>query len=656
MSDKKKFQIDNPQNDFAEKKVYWHGALRLALSFMLSGLIFDILLTQSFSFTIAGSWIYILSAMLPLLFSMFVCCYYARKYSLQFFFSLPLITVTLFLLMFWVVLGTIILQNLRPAEYEKAYGAFAKAILFLHLNDMFANHTLSALVLLINISLLSYLSQVKFSHRNIGLIILHAAIILVSVGGLVGVISKEKGNINIHIGETTDHIYDYNPQSVTLTPKKIPFSVKLENFRVEEYPLEWRLTLLDRSKNLYEIYDPAKAKLIQAGDSQFHIQAYHKNAYLRREVAKDKSASSSSCYRFLVYRNKKEQEGSWLSTQQDNKFHLFDIPTAQARLFLFASLKDMKEKFLSGKHWLEYKHRRYLLKMQETADLGTQLSVRPLKFIPDFAFNIRKKDIEQKSWLPVNPALKVALYPVESARRTDRDTKTPGLSDDGKMKEQWLYTRFQENNPLRYSYESGYKFSEKNYFYLVDRQSFFKINEKGQLLPIGREVKSAGMTLKPSEILRDCSLKEALVQGGKDIKPAIPVLEVSYGPAEDSQHKKFMTYLEGYNRYQLSPDQEIFLQPHQGEPKNYHSVLSIQEAGKEKLRRKVKVNDPLVYQGYWIYQANYKKEDPRFSGLLVVKDRGLYLVYAGLILLALGTLYHFIYKHGLSPHVRIVRK
>ncbi len=42
-----------------------------------------------------------------------------------------------------------------------------------------------------------------------------------------------------------------------------------------------------------------------------------------------------------------------------------------------------------------------------------------------------------------------------------------------------------------------------------------------------------------------------------------------------------------------------------GQPKEYSSDLSIIENGREVLRKKIEVNDPLQYKGIWFYQSSY---------------------------------------------------
>jgi cytochrome c biogenesis protein ResB len=53
------------------------------------------------------------------------------------------------------------------------------------------------------------------------------------------------------------------------------------------------------------------------------------------------------------------------------------------------------------------------------------------------------------------------------------------------------------------------------------------------------------------------------------------------------------------------------------------------------------VNDPLSYKGYSFYQSNYRKEDPTYSGILVVRDPGLPVVWAGFVMVCAGVIFAF---------------
>ncbi len=77
----------------------------------------------------------------------------------------------------------------------------------------------------------------------------------------------------------------------------------------------------------------------------------------------------------------------------------------------------------------------------------------------------------------------------------------------------------------------------------------------------------------------------------------------------------------------------------EGEPKVYQSTLTVLDgSGNEVQSQKVVVNDPLRQGGYWFYQSNWDPKNRRYSGIHMVRDPGLPLIFLGLIILVLGTL------------------
>lgn len=98
------------------------------------------------------------------------------------------------------------------------------------------------------------------------------------------------------------------------------------------------------------------------------------------------------------------------------------------------------------------------------------------------------------------------------------------------------------------------------------------------------------------------------------------------------------------NRYGIVFEQEK-------EPKLFQSILSIYENNEKKITSPVMVNAPLTYKGYKFYQSNYNPENPDYSGILIVKDPGLPLVYIGFILICSGIIYIFYVKPKLIEKI-----
>ncbi len=66
-----------------------------------------------------------------------------------------------------------------------------------------------------------------------------------------------------------------------------------------------------------------------------------------------------------------------------------------------------------------------------------------------------------------------------------------------------------------------------------------------------------------------------------------------------------------------------------GRIKQFKSRLTFLEAGKDVRSEEIWVNHPAHHQGYTFYQSSYDQEQESWSGLQVVKDPGVPVVYAG---------------------------
>jgi cytochrome c biogenesis protein ResB len=74
---------------------------------------------------------------------------------------------------------------------------------------------------------------------------------------------------------------------------------------------------------------------------------------------------------------------------------------------------------------------------------------------------------------------------------------------------------------------------------------------------------------------------------------------------------------------------------------NYLSEVLITYKDGRNEKYNIKVNSPLKIKGYYIYQASYDPETLKYSGLKIVKDPGLYVVYTGFGFLTSGIIFYF---------------
>ena len=76
-------------------------------------------------------------------------------------------------------------------------------------------------------------------------------------------------------------------------------------------------------------------------------------------------------------------------------------------------------------------------------------------------------------------------------------------------------------------------------------------------------------------------------------------------------------------------------------PKDFISKVTVIKGGEELLKKDVRVNSPLRFGGYSFFQSSYDKEHLSWSGLQIVKDPGVIVVYFGFFLLILGLIIIF---------------
>jgi len=85
------------------------------------------------------------------------------------------------------------------------------------------------------------------------------------------------------------------------------------------------------------------------------------------------------------------------------------------------------------------------------------------------------------------------------------------------------------------------------------------------------------------------------------------------------------------------------------EPKDFRSTLVVTDPkGQELTRKTISVNDPLIYRGHWFYQSNYNPQDHSVSGIMVVREPGLWITYFGFASLLIGILWMFYLKPWLK--------
>jgi hypothetical protein len=92
----------------------------------------------------------------------------------------------------------------------------------------------------------------------------------------------------------------------------------------------------------------------------------------------------------------------------------------------------------------------------------------------------------------------------------------------------------------------------------------------------------------------------------------------------------------------------LLFEPRRDDVKTYKSHLSVVESGRKVRSQVVEVNAPLVWRGYHFYQSSYRRDDPTWAGLEVVRDPGFSAVFTGFAMVGLGV----IFLYYVRPYLR----
>ncbi len=131
----------------------------------------------------------------------------------------------------------------------------------------------------------------------------------------------------------------------------------------------------------------------------------------------------------------------------------------------------------------------------------------------------------------------------------------------------------------------------------------------------------------------DTETKEVVTRTDEPNNPALQV-EITNPKGETSNRWIFARYPGMHSDKETEIDIAYHWAPEK--IKDFKSELEILEDSKIVQSKTIEVNNPLEYKGYIFYQASYNPQDLTVTGLQVIKDPGVPVVYTGFIMLVFG--------------------
>ncbi|MBF0217378.1 MAG: cytochrome c biogenesis protein ResB [Candidatus Omnitrophica bacterium] len=155
-------------------------------------------------------------------------------------------------------------------------------------------------------------------------------------------------------------------------------------------------------------------------------------------------------------------------------------------------------------------------------------------------------------------------------------------------------------------------------------------------------VADTGYRVKILRYLPDFAMDTATKTAtSRSFEPNNPAVEVQFTD-KAGKVSRFWVFARFPDMHQKTDQNFRFLYRWVGRmPKDYISRVTVLKGTTEVVKKDIRVNEPLSYGGYKFFQSSYDTEALNWTGLQVVRDPGVPVVYAGFLLLIAGVIIIF---------------
>ncbi len=569
----------------------------------------------------------------------------------QFFCSVKLAVVIILVMVVACIIGTVILQEKTLDEYTARYGyGLATFFKVTQLNNVFHSYWFSFLLLLMCANLICCtIKRWRNTILQTGFVLTHISIVLILTGGVVKLQLGIKGGVNVYEGKSVDYFLTQiiNRQGkIDYIKKSLPFTIVLDDFILEKNEPKFQLVSYVKSKDRQKVLEAVigKRQKVPGSDYKIKVLDYIPDAELKQEPINTSDTPENPAafvklfgsekitaegwllaYGHNSYDDRKQNiriEYNWYPSQQEFDNAVNSIGTTQAKLSIAVSGKSFD----------------FPLELNKTFKIeGTDYSVRFLQYVLNYG---DRRPLEEQ--LPDNPAAQIEINGAEGPETRwvfekfpDWEKMHPSKYKDLKFTCDGIANSYMAKNTVKVLQSSEGK---KTIVYIKDRRIVeaypWELEKKYTIGDTGHQVMVANYF--PSFDFK----KEVVKKSDQIGTPAVFVeMEGPNGKVSDwiFSNTQYATW--------YSDNNLALVYESTGESvKHFISNLRILDNGKTVAEKSIKVNDPLEYNGYVIYQSSYDPEAGNYSGLQIVKDPGIPIVYTGFGILCFGVVFIFYIK------------
>lgn len=577
----------------------------------------------------------------------------ARKELLGWLVSPPLANLLLITLLLATVAGTVVIQGAPPEEFDARYGDGAWFLRLIGADNVFPSLAFRGFLAMLAVSLVAVVIRRKaWRMSEWGFLLSHGGVVTILAGGLLSSVYGMKGFIDLHEGRSAQAMTLKDAKG-NLLAEQVPlgFALRLDKFEIERYPLDYRFYVHEAEEEDYKL--ASSTPVNEAGrwtpigktGSSFRAISIYPDYQVRSEVRETAGPEGTPALQLRLRRDGQYQTVNLLAGV--NGRDLLDLRAAKS---LVRFVWELDEKNLPvttatvpERHRIEFRSypgapaEEVVVKPGDSlklADGAYELDV--VAYLPDFVYDGKTKQAATRSAVPNNPALKVSL-------------KSPVPGD---AREMWLFGLRPDFNKDHNKYPNG---PEIAYHYTPAREpaerEVLVVGSTMEVLDYRRGVLTGRGPLRTSGTsvggLPDVFCEKVLAKAQEIHTPLTkskewrnPAAEIEIRTGDQVRRETLLAG--GRQALRIGTGETLLvLDKKPDDVKSFRSRVSVLEGANKTREAVISVNNPLSYGGFRFYQSNFRKEDPTYSGILVVKDPGLSVVYTGFVMISLGIIYIF---------------
>jgi len=569
----------------------------------------------------------------------------------DFFCSVKLAVVIILVMVVACILGTVILQEKTLDEYTAKYGyGLATFFKVTQLNNVFHSHWFSFLLILLCANLICCtIKRWRNTFLQTGFILTHLSLVLILVGGVVKFQMGVKGGVNVYEGKSVNYFLTQliNRQGkLDYVKKDLPFSIALDDFILEKNEPKFQLVSYVKSKDRQKVLDVklGKRQRVPGADYRVTVKDYIPDAELKQEPVNTSDKPDNPAIFVKLFGSEKATAEGWLLAHDRN---YYEDKKQNLRLeYIWLPSQQELDKAISSVGTtnatisvaVSGQSRDYPVELNKVFKIeGTEYTIKMLQYVLNYGD--RRPVSEQPG---DNPAIQVEINGPEGAeirwvfeKFPDWDKMHPAKYKNLKVTCSGIASTHMAKNTIRIFQSSEGK---QVIVYIKDKRVVetmpWELEKKYAIADTGNQLTVANYF--PSFDFKKEVIKKSDTVG----TPAIYVeVDGPSGKADD--------WLFSNNQYATWYTDNNFALVYEstGESvKHFTSKLRIEENGQTVAEKTIRVNDPLKHRGYVIYQSSYDPEAGNFSGLQIVKDPGIPVVYSGFGALCFGVIFIFYIK------------